>query len=576
MKITWLKITNFKVFSCEEFHLDSLTAITGRNGKGKSTILNAINFLLGNGVEGEKVDGRNLLSLVPDRNQAFSVEADLEYGGDTARVERRREPTPSGFGRSKVTIDAPDGVDTLPWQMALTGKLASVAHVHEWLSINQNSLRSMIASLADKKTPIPQEVQNRLDKITYSSITEGLDMLAVSLKSEMLEAKREHRALGQTLESRRAIPAGSVEELNALMQRQRETTSVRDEIQTSMNELRDRIAHTDGQLSTYKNMVELPDDFDLERAEEIVSADWLKSIWSDAQEIVKRKDVLHIELEDLKCIARQELTCSKCGSLLPVTLARPEHIDYQVLVKEEELQEAQRDLLAANEKGLTATDVQNRARAGIHTYFCEESKVNLEQKLPPLTEAFNNLCIKLRTAEEDHLDIYKRVVDMQNALAMARIFSEGEKDLAQLDIKISNTSQTLDQVQNIITSMARFGKLALEDRIKYYYSAELGAPCVNLEEGKIGLIRGDSFYEGLALSGAERDLLATAIDCAVKDLNNTPKVILLEADSIDPENLKLTLSRIKERLDDGDIDQAILAAWYDVSDLCAGINILAL
>jgi DNA repair exonuclease SbcCD ATPase subunit len=569
MKITRLKINNLKAFESREFNLSQLVAICGRNGRGKSTVLNAINFLLGNGVEGEKVDGRNLLALVPDCGKAVSVEASIEYNGTTAEVERRREPTNSGLGRSRVTVNVPDGVDSTPWRMALEGKLASVAHVHEWLSLSKTALRSMIASLADAKTPMPPKIQERinLQSPAESTITSALDRLAASLKTELLETKRELKALSQTMEQRMAMPSGSAEELQALTQRQRDVTTTKTNLQTELSELQRQIAHKRGELSTYSRTGELPADFDLIEAEKVADQDWLKTLWEETQDAGILRDKLRGELSDLREIAAQEENCSKCGQKLPFSLPIPEHLDFLVMSKTEEFQEAEERVAGLMRKGLSASEHQGTVRGQIHAYKCREDKARLEQEIALLEESCAEKTELYQTVEESHLDVYRRVIDMQNAMATARLFTEGEQEKVRLTALVEDISGLHEQTQGVVASMARFGKAALEDRIKNYYSAQLGEPCVNLDEGKIGLSRGDIFYAGQALSGAERDLLATAIDCAVKDLNNTPKIILLEADSVDPDNLKMTLSRIQERLEAGEIDQAILATWFDVSDL---------
>ena len=569
MKIKRLKINNLKAFESREFDLSQLVAICGRNGRGKSTVLNAINFLLGNGVEGEKVDGRNLLALVPNCGQSLSVVAEIEYNGVTAEVERRREPTNNGLGRSRVRVSVPDGVDDTPWRMALEGKLASVSHVHEWLSLGKNALRSMIASLADTQTPMPPKIQERINQQTPAepTLTSALDRLAASLKVELLQAKRELKALGQTMEQRMAMPTGSAEELNALTQKQRDVTAKKTDLQTELSEVQQRISHKRGELSTYTQTGELPTDFDLVEAEKIANPEWLKGIWSEAQEAGAVRDKLRSELRDLRDLATQEDVCSKCGQKLPHGTEKPEHIDFLVMSKAEELDEAQAHLAELNAKGLSATERQSKVRGQIHAYKCREDKARLEQEIASLEIVCAEKTQAYQEIEEKHLDVYRRVIDMQNAMATARLFVEGEQEMNRLTALIEELSGLYEQTQGIIASMARFGKAALENRIKSYYSAQLGEPCVNLDEGKIGLSRGEMFYAGQALSGAERDLLATAIDCAVKDLNNTPKIILLEADSVDPENLKMTLSRVQERLDAGEIDQAILATWYDVSEL---------
>jgi len=164
----------------------------------------------------------------------------------------------------------------------------------------------------------------------------------------------------------------------------------------------------------------------------------------------------------------------------------------------------------------------------------------------------------------------------ENALRAQATFYEGQQRKTSLETKIGDVFGLRAEVDNVLGSMARFGRQALEAKLKSYYSAQLGEPIVNVEEGRIGLERAGRFYEGLALSGAERDLLATAIDCAFKDLQGTPKVILLEADTIDPDNLKMTLDRLKERAEAGDITQVVLATWYDVSQVDSSVTIVKL
>ena len=85
-----------------------------------------------------------------------------------------------------------------------------------------------------------------------------------------------------------------------------------------------------------------------------------------------------------------------------------------------------------------------------------------------------------------------------------------------------------------------------------------------MNDGRIGLERDDVFYAGIALSGAEQDLLSTAIDCAIKDLQGIPKVVLMEADSLDQANLCKMTGQLGLMMETGNLDQVVIATWFDM------------
>lgn len=576
MKISKITITNLKAFDRREIELGDITAICGRNGMGKSTILNAINFLLGNGVEGEKVDGRNILALVPDQDQPLVVSAEIEHNGVTALVERRREPTATGgLSRSKLSISVPDGVDDTPWRMATDGKLASVAHVHEWLTIKKQTLRAMIASLAEQSTPVPARIKSRISSMS-GSLSERLELLSRELKEQELELKREHKSLCQTLDSNMTrLPTGSAEELNALSERQRRASADKAEARTKVSALQNSIAMANAQIKAYGDL-ELPSHFDLAESERIVTPEWLAAHWERVNKLAQSVSDHKRALDTLKDQQRAGHTCHACGQDLPADKAAPKDIDFLIVAKQAELDEDQLDLDLTKVEAHNANAIQARHRAYIHAFKGAEDRARLKSELDELTAMLNEAQTELDAAEQRDLDAYLKVNDMKNALRAQATFYEGQQRKTSLETKIGEVSGLRAEVDNVLGSMARFGRQALEAKLRSYYSAQLGEPIVNVEEGRIGLERAGRFYEGLALSGAERDLLATAIDCAFKDLQGTPKVILLEADTIDPDNLKMTLDRLKERVEAGDLTQVVLATWYNVAQIDSSVSIVKL
>ena len=88
MKITKLKLFNFKNFEEKEFEFDDHNLITGSNGSGKSTIKDAIIFCLYNKTpEGSSADTSK---FIKNGKMKCTVEIDFEVDGETYKIKRER------------------------------------------------------------------------------------------------------------------------------------------------------------------------------------------------------------------------------------------------------------------------------------------------------------------------------------------------------------------------------------------------------------------------------------------------------------------------------------------------------
>ena len=85
MIVESLHIKGLKAHRDLKVDLSGATMVKGKNGAGKSTILEAISFLFGGGIMGESVDGRNMIALV-NGSEGVSVEAVVKHCNQKAKA----------------------------------------------------------------------------------------------------------------------------------------------------------------------------------------------------------------------------------------------------------------------------------------------------------------------------------------------------------------------------------------------------------------------------------------------------------------------------------------------------------
>lgn len=583
MRIKDVRIKNFKAHKDTSLSLGKMSVIMGANGSGKSSLLEAVAFLFGHGVRGENVDGRNMIALV-NGDDGVHVSAEVEHNGVSALISRWRSPTPSGLGRSKTSVKLLSEGSSEPFERALKGELYGVTHVHEWLDLKWTSLRKIIISLGsvDIERLIPDAVAERL-KGDLSP--DAINDLYEASHSKLLSLKREEKALRQAIDSiYSTLEAGSPEELEALSLKQQRYESELSQLRFDRKALIQKEATIRVKISSCVDHSAESQAFslDIATARNRASDDYILSLREDFTE--RSNKLIQLESERSVVRANEERIGERLlalGGLGEVCPCCSQKVDDSILEEEEErlsslLEEVSFRGLCLEGEVKTNRNELNKAEVKLDkavkdipflARFIEhhEKGFDLEQlyrDLAGVDAELEKSRVALGRLESLHSENYKEMVKMQSALTHRRRGHSASSELDGLTAEIGSESSFYDSLGSLISLIARTGRERIVERVKAYYGhSTLGEPHIDIEQGRIGLMRDGVFYSGIALSGAERDLLAMAIDCAIKDLKGIPKVILLEADSVGPENLGLALDVLSKQVESNNIDQVLVATW---------------
>lgn len=194
--------------------------VTGNTGAGKTTIFDAISYVLFGDASGDGRTSNNLISDYSDGSIETFVELEFELKGDIYKVRRRpQQSLNKKRGEGKTTVSAyaeltmPNGADPITGANPVTSK------IEELLGINSNQFRQIVmlpqgefmkflkASSKDKKnifrdifgTSEFNKVQEKLKEKSYSlkgelkEYTTARDVHVKNIKAEdnsILESKR--------------------------------------------------------------------------------------------------------------------------------------------------------------------------------------------------------------------------------------------------------------------------------------------------------------------------------------------------------------------------------------------------
>jgi len=580
-----LIIQGLKAHKHLELDLSPQTLISGRNGTGKSTILEAISFLFGGGIMGESVDGRNMIALV-NGVEGVSVEATVRHGESVARLRRWRTPTANGLSRSKTSVEMVNGEDDSSFQRALGGDLYGVSHVHEWLHLKWSKLRSLIVDLGVDgiEDSIPDQVKELLDgQYTMN----GLKTLEFTLNDELRGLKRDLKTVEQNANMMLDhMEPASAEELEELYREKRR-------LESKMTELDGlRQAAVSVVMSSRQSVIDaqqnpiLAGDLTPERAQLMASYDdyvkptedelnGLNSEWVEVNySIAAASDEIKRKQSDLNQLS-QTHNLHQCPCCLQI-------VDEDFVARKTEQLTA--ELAQARESMQFYNEVMESLKWQIEHLKSKLAELRREHYaiLPVLSQmqnlpAIGSLEKMLNEAESEQARIeeetsgvsgligenYSEIARVENILNQQKLLRHSGSQIEEIKQEIVSRKTLLLSIESLLGVIARNGKARIEDRVRSYYGgSDLGIPTISLSDSQIGLQReGGPFYAGIALSGAEQDLLSTAIDCAIKDLQGIPKVVLLEGDSLDQQNLMSTMSQLGMMQTTSKVDQVVIATW---------------
>ena len=579
MRIEKLHIQGLKKHKDRTFNLSGATLIVGQNGAGKSTVLEAISFLFGGGIKGEKVDGRNMIALVSGEN-GVKVSAVVSHGDLVAEITRLREPTASGLGRSKTYVEMIKGTDDSIFRKAMSGSLYGVSHVHEWLSMKWSMLRSMIVDLGS--TDIEKDIPEQIKSMLTENSANGIKQLQLKIETELKDFKREIKTLEQTLQNFILEPA-SPEELESLYKSQREAKAELETLRSERDKEMNQHTVVANNIQACRNNPIIRGELSVEDALERSSSSYvsgLRDLMSQFRIEMESAKELLLESKSRMTILkdRTELdgdTCPTCSQpITPELIAKLDQaindkiakIEFDLFVHESSVQDA----LAKHQKAEAEYSKASSEAYSYNRYLYELEEygdsVDLNQQLAEIDLRVKAIDESIAKVEDLLSSNYQEIARVESILSQHRLLQSAKGQLESLKNKVVDHKSLLMTIESLVSQIARKGKTIIEERVKSYYKNQLGEPVIDVNHGKIGLKRGDDFYAGIALSGAEQDLLATAIDCAIKSLQGIPIIIMLEADSVDNKNLIETTNVLKQRLDDKALDQVIVATWSPLID----------
>ena len=599
MKIEQLSITGLKGTDKSQFQFSDKVVISGPNGSGKTTILESIGFLFGQGIQGQKIDGTRILPLLSG-DQGIAVEATVSHLGHRATLKRWRDPTSLGLGRSKASIEywqedlIPEEVKQV-FTRSMEGGFQQVSHAHEWLSMRQSDLRKMIGNLgADQvKSQLPNEISIRLKR----PLPEGLIQVAADLKEEATVSRREIRVLQQSFDSLAAQTAfGSPEEMTIAQTTKRTLESKLYQARENAGKIRDELVITNHKLRNLPSFASTQYVVNMDSA-------FRSGLYSlTLEELLYRKDDIHgklatherdlarteqtlfehkkdgeVRLEALKAEIKllesfassvNQHECPLCHTdLREVGRGR---LNFEIVLSQKQARVAAEgegsdvDFLCSaidncrSEISHLKHEAQDVCRVILEKEKHSEWK-ELSEQLRGLEKVYEEKMGEIDIVQRELLDNQSEIITIQNAIAQSRLKEQISGDVQESKKKISEIERLLTTAENFISIMARHGTSTFLERVNKFFIPDdrptrLGSPAV--EDGKIGL-RDEAgiFYAGIALSGSERDLLALAVDCAMKEGVNAPKLILVEADSVDGPNFRM----ITEALSKTDLDQVFVA-----------------
>jgi DNA repair exonuclease SbcCD ATPase subunit len=469
VKLKRIEISNFKgVRSLTVDFKDGATTISGRNGKGKSTIYNAYLWcLFGKGQNG------TVISVQPKDTEnniihklENSVEVTLQVAGDVVRIKRvQREDWSVPKGKTEEVFKGnvvERYYNDVPCSVKEFGdKLNAICNVDDWfilssiiafMSLKQEDRRKKLISIAgdineaeilDKYTRLKQEVSKgksvdevlRQTKSSIKRMQEDHDFIPARIDQQSkLIVDKDFKELENQLQTNRKEQEEiestilGIDRSSETDQYQKELADVRkqindivsthqNEVIRKTNELKRNITKVEEDIKSHTSAI---DTLEQKKKQAEAYAEDCEKEFKTLQEAWQKKNKEDFEEE-------VSTTCILCGAALPQDKIKEAQDKALKIFNEEKVAELNR--LVKRAEGVKAEI--NDSRAKVAQYEKEIAEKNKEiESLEKLGKEYNNLYITTPTADE--------LIENNKAIAQLR----KEEDAIKAKINSCNNPET--------------------------------------------------------------------------------------------------------------------------------------
>lgn len=323
MKISSLRLTNFRSHQKTELALDRVTIIRGVNGSGKSSYQDALEFLFTGATRQTDAGGRGADLLIQHGKNELGVQATFEAGTEITRLRNRAGGT--FMVRQPGKVDCVGKLADAWMQMEFFPEpvLQACLNSGRFLSLSDKDQKALLTSaLASKPVPIPKEITESirlatqpvpdiaLGEITSATHAENVYDFFFKLRTDL---NRQIKALGDLTAPEIPVdapdPATVRQQLAAVRKERDGYVTGRSTRQADHKANRSRIESARAQYDQFKTDI-LPDS-EIER---------LRKIGGNASHVAKvtaEIEALNASINQDRAVVAQikdaPSTCPTCG-----------------------------------------------------------------------------------------------------------------------------------------------------------------------------------------------------------------------------------------------------------------------